>query len=231
MLLDAVLELIVGIMLDASGGNGGAPGREVGEFELPNGQDLDSLVADGAHIDLPALDILLGDRIGVDALVDKGYTFLQFFRGVHNGCLRDAEGRLLGKALDDQRETQSPGRAGPVATRKNRKGRHADPMVGHKLLRQRLSPGKDQSPRVAAGVAYPEEFQEADHVLIKFSDAMEFFEEVEHDLRFPVSHGRANRHQLILNTEDLHLMAEPAQRRDDVVFGLDGVRLFLTQAI
>src|SRR5437867_4478681 len=92
VLLDPMFALIIRIVLDASGGNGGAPGREVGEFELPNGQDLDSLVPDGAHIDLAPLDILLGDSIGVDALVDKGYTFLQFFRGVYNGGLRDAEG-------------------------------------------------------------------------------------------------------------------------------------------
>src|SRR5207253_7669836 len=135
VLLDPVLALIIRVVLDASGGNGGAPGREIGEFELPNGQDLDSLVSDGAHIDLAPLDVLLGDRVRADALVDKGYTFLQFFRGVHNGGLRDAEGQLLGKALDDQREAQSPGRAGPVPTGKNREGRHADPMVGHQLLR------------------------------------------------------------------------------------------------
>ena len=83
-----------------------APSAMLAELELPDRQHAQPLVAEHADVDLAALDILLGDRRGADPLVDEGDALGELLVAVDDRCLRDAPGRVLADALDDQRERQ-----------------------------------------------------------------------------------------------------------------------------
>src|SRR5690242_2293983 len=70
-ILDADALLIIGIVLDLFGGD--APCTAHGaEFQLPNRQNPQPIVAEHADIELTSLDILLGDGGRSDLLVDEG---------------------------------------------------------------------------------------------------------------------------------------------------------------
>ena len=56
---------------------------------------------------------------------------------------------------------------------------------------------------------------------------MEFFEQVEDDVRFPVFDGIADRRQFGLYANHAHVMSVAFQRLDDVVLGLPDIRFVL----
>ena len=127
---------------------------QVAEFQLPHRQHAQSFAAEHADIDLAAVDILLGDRVGADLLVNEGDALGELFVIVHQRGLGDTERGVLAETLDDQRESQGSRRMSPTATREDRERRYPDPVVGHKFFRQRFPARQHQPPRVAARIAY-----------------------------------------------------------------------------
>jgi hypothetical protein len=95
-------------------------------------------------------------------------------------------------------------------------------VVGEHLLRQRLVAPEDEAARVAAGIGDAEQLQVGDHVLVVDRVAVELLEKVEGDVRPDLLDGVANLRQVADHAERQHLVAELAERREDVVLGLPG---------
>jgi hypothetical protein len=95
--------------------------------------------------------------------------------------------------------------------------RDGDAVIGEQLLRQRLVPRQQESPRVAARVGQLEQLEVRDDVLVKDRDVIEPFEQVEGDVRLPLGREPADFSQVVVDAECLHLVAEAGQGRDDVV--------------
>jgi hypothetical protein len=74
---------------------------------------------------------LLRNRGGADPFVNEGDALREFLVGVDDGRLRNAEGRVLAHALDDQRQGQARWPPDLAAHRKDREGRHWNSMVMH----------------------------------------------------------------------------------------------------
>jgi hypothetical protein len=91
--------LITGIVFDLLGGYGLA--AHSAEFQFPNRQHSQPIVAEHADIKLTSLDILLGDRGGPDPLMDEGDALCELLVRIDDGCLRDTPGSILVQALDD----------------------------------------------------------------------------------------------------------------------------------
>src|SRR6185437_7396873 len=93
--------LIIGIVFDLLGGGGLATKKT--EFQFPDRQHLQPVVAEHADIEFASLDILLGDGGGSDPLVDEGDALDKLLIRIDDGCLRNTAGSILVQALDDQR--------------------------------------------------------------------------------------------------------------------------------
>src|SRR5207245_6677636 len=79
---------------------------------------------------------------------------------------------------------------------------------------------REQEPaRIAAGVGLAHQLEKGHHVLIVGDDAVEFLEQVEHDVRLPLGDRAAQLRQAVEHAEAAHVMLELAERRDDVVLG------------
>ena len=104
--VDAVLLLILHAPLHPIGRNAFRALGHVREKELPHGQRLQRLVAQNAHVELAAFDVLLRDRRRADALVNERDALLQLLVAVDDRRLRDADRRLLRQRFHDQRELQ-----------------------------------------------------------------------------------------------------------------------------
>ena len=65
-------------MLQLLGGDAGAPLRAIAEFQLPDRERMQPVIAKDADIDLASVDELLDDGIGADLLMDEGHTLDQF---------------------------------------------------------------------------------------------------------------------------------------------------------
>ena len=77
------------------------------EFQLQYRQDPQPIVAEHAKIELPSLDILLGDGGSADPLVDEGDALCELLVCLDDGCLRDTRGSILVQAFDDQRQRKT----------------------------------------------------------------------------------------------------------------------------
>jgi len=77
---------------------------------------------------------------------------------VDDRLLRDAPGRVLADALDDQRHREPARPLHLAADRKHREGRHWNAMIVHQRLRQVLAARQHQAARVAAGVGHAHQF-------------------------------------------------------------------------
>ena len=58
-----------------------------------------------------------------------------------------------------------------------------------------------------------------DDVLVEDRDVVEAFEQVEGDVRLPLGHHPPDFAEVVVDAERLDLVAQRAQRRDDVVLG------------
>src|SRR6185312_15657537 len=125
--------LIIGIVFDLFGGD--APCTAHGaEFQFPNRQNPQPIVAEHADIELTSLDILLGDGGSSDLLVNEGDALRELLVGVDDGCLRDAPRSILAQTLDDQRQRKARRPFDLMAHRKHGKGRHRDPAIVYQRL-------------------------------------------------------------------------------------------------
>jgi hypothetical protein len=64
-----------------------------------------------------------------------------------------------------------------------------------------------------------EQLEERDHVLVVGDDAVEFLEQVEDDLGFPLGDDAAQFLEAVGDAEAAHLVTGFLERRDDVEFG------------
>src|SRR5262245_52288518 len=88
--------LIAGIVFDLFGGD--VPrtlAAHAAEFQFPNRQDPQPIVAEHADIELTSLDKLLGDGGSSDLLVDESDALCELLVGVDDGCLRDTPRSVL----------------------------------------------------------------------------------------------------------------------------------------
>src|SRR5262249_15308073 len=80
--------LIDGIVLDLFGGYvPRALAAHGSEFQFPNRQNSQPIVAEHSDIEFTSLDILLGDGGGSDLLVDEGDALCELFVRFDDGCL------------------------------------------------------------------------------------------------------------------------------------------------
>ena len=107
-----------------------------------------------ADVQLAAVDELLDDRRGAEALVDELHALRELVLVLDDRGLRDAGRRLEEQRLDDQREPHRlRQRRLCVRSATTVKSGTRNAVVGEQLLRQRLVAREDQPARVAAGVA------------------------------------------------------------------------------
>ena len=205
--------------------------RQVGEFQLPDGQHAQAVVAERADIDLASVDILLGDGSRADALVDEADALDQPLVAVDHRGLRDAFGGVLAQALDDEREGEALRPPDLAVHGEDGEGRHRNAVIGEKLLGDVLAARQHQAARVAAGIGNAHQFEIAGDVLVVGGLAVELLEQIEDDVRLPALDHVADRLQLGLHAERPGVVAGGAQRREHVVFRLPDVDLLLAVAL
>ncbi len=77
----------------------------------------------------------------------------------------------------------------------------------------------------------PHEFQITDDVLIKDSNAVEFFEQVKGDVGLPVEDGAADFSQIIDHSQWLYIVPHFSEGRDDIIFRFPFANLIVRNAI
>ena len=84
--------LITGIVFDLFGGYLPCPlAAHAAEFQFPNRQNSQPMVAEHADIELSSLDVLLGDGGSSEPLVNEGDALCEFLVRIDDGRLRDPE--------------------------------------------------------------------------------------------------------------------------------------------
>ena len=180
---DAAALLIIGIVLDLFGGDEPVALGHVLKLQFPYRQHQQPLVAENADIDFAALDILLGNGRGADALVDKADALDEFLVGVDDGSLRNAVGRILIDAFDDQRQREPRRALDLAAHREHGEIRHRNAMVMNQRLRQILAARQHQAARIAAGIGDAQQFEITDDVLVVDRFAVKLFEQRKYRVR------------------------------------------------
>ncbi len=97
---------------------------------------------------------------------------------------------------------------------------NANPVIREQLLRERLVAREDQAARIATRVGQPQQLEIADDVLIEGRDAGERLHQVEDDVRLEETDRRPDAAEVVVDAEHAHLVADLAQRLDDVVLHL-----------
>src|SRR5882757_4574422 len=124
--------LVVGIVFGLLGGDLPCPlTAQAAEFQFPNRQDAQPIVAEHADIELTTLDVLLGDGGGSEPVVNEGDALREELVRIDDGCLRDPVGSILAQTLDDQRQRKARRPFDLSPYRKHGKGRHRDPTMMH----------------------------------------------------------------------------------------------------
>ncbi len=228
---DAAPFLIIGIVFDLLGGDVPIAVRHILKSQFPYRQRQKPFIADDADIDFAAFDILLDDGGGADALVDEIDALGEFLVGVDDGGLRDAVGRVLVDALDDERQCQPRRTLDLAVHRKHGKVRHRNAVIMHQRLRQILAARQHQPARIAAGIRHVHQFEIADDILIVDRLAAKLFKQREHDVGLPGVDLFADRLELVVNAERTDIVTGGAQRRDDVILRLPDVDFLLGVAL
>ena len=100
--------LIAGIVFGLFGGDLPCPlTAHAAEFQFPNRQNAQPIVAEHGDIELTSLDVLLGDGGSSEPLVNEGDALCELLVRIDDGRLRDPEGSILAQALDDQRQRKA----------------------------------------------------------------------------------------------------------------------------
>ncbi len=227
----AMALLVVEVMLELFGGDRMPDVAHRPELQLPGRQDSQPLVAQNPDIELPALDVLLGDRGSADPIMDEGDALGELLVGVDHGGLGDAVGAVLAQALDDQWQAEAGGAFYFAPHREHREGRQRDAVIGEELLGEILAARQDQPAWIAPGIGDAQKLEVARDVLVVDGLAVELFEQIEHHMRLPALDLAADRPELVLHTQRLDLVAQRPQRADHVVLGLPLVDFLLAEAL
>src|SRR6266566_2033635 len=228
---DAAALLILGVVLDPFRGDESCAMCHASELELPDRQDAEPIVPEHADIELPALDVLLGNGRGADPFVDEADTLGKLLVGLHHRRLRDAVGGILVQALDDERQSQARRTPDLAPHREDGECRQRDAVIGQQLLGQILAARQHEPARIAAGIGNAQQLEIAGDVLVVDGLAVELLEQIEDDVRFPALDFVADRLELVLDAARPHLVAGLAQRAHDVILGLPPVDFLLAAAL
>ena len=117
-----------------------------------------------------------------------------------------------------------------LAAREHHELRRRHAMIGEQLLGEHLVARQQHAARIAPGVGLVHEFQECDDVLIVGDDAVEFLQQVEHDVRLPIGDGAAQFRQTVAQAQRHHFVSRLLQMGDHIVFGAPLFDLFLGRA-
>ena len=217
---DAVLLLVLRAPLDPFSRDLPAVFRHLRERHLPGRQHVEPLVAEHADVELPAVDELFHDRRCLEFLVDERHPARELIVILDHRGLRDPRRGLEEKGLDDERERQTLGERHFPAWTNDRELGDANPVVRQQLFRQRLVPGEDQATRITSRVRQAQKLEIADDVLIEGRHPGECLHEVEHDVRLEEPDGRPDAAEVVIDAEHANVVADLAQRLDDVVLHL-----------
>ena len=220
LLFDPMALLVLQVVLDLLGRDDGRIAVLARDDQLPSRQCREAFVPKDSDVDLPPFNELFGDRVGFHAAVHELHALFEFRIIVHDRRLGNAQRRVLGEALHDEREREVPRAFHLESHREGMKRRDPDPVIHEQLLRQGLLARDDQSARVAAGVRHAQQLEQADDVLVEEDVALEFLEQVEREVRLEFVDRITDRVQLVLHAKGAHFMAELLQGAGDVVFGL-----------
>ncbi len=204
--------------------------RQRAEVHFPRRQRREPRVAEHADVDLAAVDVFLDERIALDLLVDELHALAQALHVLDERGLRDAERRVLGRRLHEQRKGEAARVAKAAAEREQPERRRRDAVRGEHAFRQHLVARQHHAARIAARVALPYELEVSDDVVVVGDDARELVEQVEHHVRAPLVDRLAKLGQMIADADDAHFVARAAQRMQNVVLGAKLVDLRLAQA-
>ena len=201
------------------------------EGHLPYRQYLEAVVADHAHVELAALDVLLDQGVGMGLLVNELDSLLELPLVGDDRGMRDSERGVLGGGLHEHGKAQALRRARLLAAREHHELRRRHAMIGQQLLRQHLVARQQHAARIAAGVGLMHQLQKRDDVLIVGDDAVELLQQVEDDVGLPVDDGAPQFRQAVAQAQRHDLVARGLQMRDDVVLGAPFVDLLLGNAL
>src|SRR5207302_124353 len=148
------------VPLGLVGGDLRLVGRHLVEHEFANRKNLKPVVAEDAHIEFAALDVLLGDCVVVIFLVDELDAFLELFVRLNERRLRNAVGRLLFQRFYEDGELKPPGPSDAFSAGDGHKVRCVDAVVTEDLLGNALVLAKGKSGGPAAGERQPLHFEE-----------------------------------------------------------------------
>ena len=189
------------------------------ELHLPHRQPREAVVAHDADVQLAALDVFLDQRIGLHLVVHELDALLELRLVGDDRRLRNAERRVLGGRLHEQRVLDLARQPQLDAAPEHRELRRGNAVIRQQLFRQRLVTRQQQAARIAAGVRLAQQLEERDHVLVVGDDAVEFLEQVEDDLRLPLGDDAAQLLETVGDAEAAHLVTGFLERRDDVELG------------
>src|SRR5690606_36096199 len=108
--------------------------------------------------------------------------------------------------------------------------RRRNAVIRKKLLRERLVPREQKTARVAPGVRLAHQLEKRDDMLIVRDDAVELLQQIERDVRFPLSDRGTQLGQAVEDAYATHFVARLAQRAGDVVLGTPLFDLFFREA-
>ena len=121
-----MLLLVLQAPLQPLGGDPAHLLRHLGEGQLPDGQHLQAVVPHHAHIELPPVDELLHQGVGLGALVDELHALLQLLVALHDRGLGDADGGVEGQRLHEEGEAHAAGPADAAAAREDHEAGDGD---------------------------------------------------------------------------------------------------------
>ena len=153
------------------------------------------------------------------------HALLELLVAVDDGGLRDADGRFLRQRLHDERERADACCRGSAG----RRGKRRTPARGcgdttRSFFESDLSRASSRPRGLHPVYDELQQLEMADDVLVEDRHVVEPLEQVEGDVRLPLFVGAADVAEVVVDGERPHLVAEPRQRRDDVVLGAPGRR-------
>ncbi len=92
-------------------------------------------------------------------------------------------------------------------------------MIGQHFLGQRFVARQHESARIAAGIGHMQQLEIGHHILVIHRHAVEFFEQIEGDVRTPVFDRRPDHPQIASHSQRAHVVTQFSERRHYVVFG------------
>jgi len=188
-------------------GDRGCSLGEVFEDHFPDGERFEAFIPDDSDVQFASFDVLLGDGIGPDLVVDEFDPFDQFLVAIDDGGLRNSERGIFEDGFDEQGVFQLFGTFDRLSLVVNHEFRGRNPGMGENFFGEGLVAGEHQAAVIAAGVGLSHEFEIGDDGLIVGGYAVKFLEEDEGNVGFPVDDGFPEGAEIVVESDELNLVA------------------------